>query len=186
MYIRKYKNSDREQVRNICQLTATDPELSADKDLIAALYTEYYTDYEPDNVFILAREGDDLAVGYILCAENYKTYIKNFKKYQLQRVAKLSRKHAWFRRLEFIQERIDGRKYPAHLHIDLLPEAQRQGWGTRLVDALVAQLKEKGVKGIHLGVGGTNEMGINFYKKYGFTVVHDYGKAGKIFGLEIK
>ena len=29
--------------------------------------------------------------------------------------------------------------YPAHLHIDLLPELQGQGWGRRLIDTLVGR-----------------------------------------------
>ena len=38
-------------------------------------------------------------------------------------------------------------EYPAHLHIDLLPELQGQGWGRRLIDTLVAALRERGVRG---------------------------------------
>ena len=48
-------------------------------------------------------------------------------------------------------------------------------------DALMDYLAEKGVKGVHLGVGGDNAGGIRFYEKYGFTMIHDFGKTGKIF-----
>lgn len=185
MIIRAYKPTDREQVRTICHLTATAKEYVDNKDLVSALFAEYYTDYEPENIFILARESDDLAVGYILCAENYKRFIKTFTKEQLPKVRKISVKHAITQRFEFCQQRYDGRKYPAHMHIDLLPEAQRQGYGTKLVDALVAHLKANGVKGLMLGVGGDNEKGISFYKKYGFRLEHDLGKSAKIFGLDL-
>ncbi len=183
--IRKYKPADREQIRTICHLTATDPAYVENKELVATLYADYYTDFEPENIFVVAREEDDLAVGYILCAENYKSYIKDFGKSVLPKVREIDKGQALVHRLNFMQERYLGRKYPAHLHIDILPEAQRQGFGTQLVDALVAHLREKGVKGVHLGVGGTNEKGINFYKKYGFKLVLDFGKAGKVFGLII-
>lgn len=183
--IRLYKTSDREQIRNICHLTATDPAYVADKELVATLYAEYYTDFEPENIFVVAREEDDVAVGYILCAENYKNYIKNSKKTILPKVKKMNKGQAFLHRLGFIQERYLAGKYPAHLHIDILPEAQRQGFGTKLVDTLVAHLKAKGIKGVHLGVGGTNEMGISFYKKYGFKLVMDFGKTGKVFGLDL-
>lgn len=183
--IRKYKPGDREALRDICHKTATAPEYVASKDLVAALFCEYYTDYEPDNIFVIARQGDDEAVGYILCAENYKNYIRTFRQKQLPKVAAIDEKAARMHKIGFIMDRLNGRKYPAHMHIDILPEAQRMGFGTKLVDTLTAHLKEKGVKGLCLGVGGDNEKGINFYKKYGFILYRDFGKLGKIFALDL-
>ena len=81
---------------------------------------------------------------------------------------------------------MDAKKYPAHLHIDILPEAQHKGYGTKLMDALMDYLAEKGVKGVHLGVGGDNAGGIRFYEKYGFTMIHDFGSFGKVFAKEVK
>lgn len=184
MQIRKYNPKDRERIRHICHATATDKTFIENKDLVCALYAEYYCDYEPDNVFVLANDNDE-AVGYILCAENYKQYIKNFKKYKLNDIKKLSKPHYRLQKLSFIMDRINGKKYPAHLHIDILPEAQRGGWGTKLVDTLINHLQQKGVKGVCLGVGADNEMGINFYKKYGFHQVRKIGNAAIIYGLEI-
>ncbi len=62
-------------------------------------------------------------------------------------------------------------RYPAHLHIDLLPRLQGQGDGRRLLTALLDGLA---APGIHLGVGVANERAIGFYKRMGFTVVHAY------------
>jgi ribosomal protein S18 acetylase RimI-like enzyme len=59
--------------------------------------------------------------------------------------------------------------YPAHLHIDLLPELQGAGWGRRLIDTLMAQLAEQGVEGVHLVVPRTNEPALAFYPKLGFV-----------------
>lgn len=184
MRIRPYEKKDRERVRMICHKTATDEEYIKNPDLVAALYAEYYIDYEPQNAFVLVNDNDE-AIGYILCAENYKTYIKNCRKYQLPKIKKLSRKWALLTRLGFISERMDGKKYPAHLHIDILEEGQRQGWGTKLMDTLFARLRQQGVSGVKLGVGGTNEKGINFYKKYGFSVVHNFGEKGIVFGMKL-
>lgn len=58
--------------------------------------------------------------------------------------------------------------YPAHLHVDLLPEAQRQGYGRRLVDALRAALAERGVPGLHLGYDPANVSARAFYDRVGF------------------
>ena len=63
--------------------------------------------------------------------------------------------------------------YPAHLHIDLLPNIQGKGVGRRLMDALFSELKKRGIPGVHLGVGSSNESAIVFYKKVGFSVLEE-------------
>lgn len=60
-------------------------------------------------------------------------------------------------------------RYPAHLHIDILPRGQGAGLGRRLMDALLAALRERGVRGLHLGVGGGNPGAHAFYLRMGFT-----------------
>jgi len=67
--------------------------------------------------------------------------------------------------------------YPAHLHIDLLPCLQGKGLGRVLMDNLFNELAQRGVPGLHLGVGASNRGAIAFYKKMGFSVLqeHDWG-----------
>ena len=62
-------------------------------------------------------------------------------------------------------------EFPAHLHIDLLPELQGAGWGRRLIDTLLAQLAEQGVEGVHLVAPRTNAAAQAFYPKVGFAPV---------------
>ncbi len=59
-------------------------------------------------------------------------------------------------------------RYPAHLHINLLPRLQGVGIGRVLIERLVAQLRARGVAGVHLGVSATNEPAIGFYRHLGF------------------
>jgi ribosomal protein S18 acetylase RimI-like enzyme len=59
--------------------------------------------------------------------------------------------------------------FPAHLHIDLLPRLQGQGWGRRLIEAFVAALAERGVPGLHLGVDPRNAGARAFYARLGFV-----------------
>jgi len=58
--------------------------------------------------------------------------------------------------------------FPSHMHIDLLPEAQGQGWGGKMVGTLLAALAEMGSPGVHLGVAADNRRAIRFYEKLGF------------------
>lgn len=41
----------------------------------------------------------------------------------------------------------------AHIHINILPEAQRQGWGVKLIGHAVDHLKRQGQSGLFLGIG---------------------------------
>ena len=63
--------------------------------------------------------------------------------------------------------------YPAHLHIDLLPDIQRKGIGRTLMKSLFTELLRQGVSGLHLGVGPENRGAIDFYKKTGFSVLEE-------------
>jgi ribosomal protein S18 acetylase RimI-like enzyme len=60
-------------------------------------------------------------------------------------------------------------RYPAHLHIDILPRGQGAGLGRRLIHALVEALRSRRVRGLHLGVGSGNPKALAFYKAVGFT-----------------
>lgn len=61
--------------------------------------------------------------------------------------------------------------YPAHLHIDLLPRAQGQGVGRRLMGTLLQALADHGVRGVHLGVSALNPVAVGFYERMGFAVL---------------
>ena len=59
--------------------------------------------------------------------------------------------------------------YPSHLHIDLLPDAQGQGAGRRLIETLTTSLAAHGSPGVHLGVAVRNQNARAFYERVGFT-----------------
>jgi ribosomal protein S18 acetylase RimI-like enzyme len=58
--------------------------------------------------------------------------------------------------------------YPAHLHIDLMDRARGQGLGRALIERLLAELRSRGVVGLHLWVDAANENAIGFYRRLGF------------------
>jgi len=59
-------------------------------------------------------------------------------------------------------------EYPAHLHIDLLPQAQGKGYGRILMDQVLSELAEAGAGGVHLGFHPANTGAPAFYTKLGF------------------
>lgn len=76
--------------------------------------------------------------------------------------------------------------YPAHLHINLLPHLQGQGWGRRLIDAWRARVAARGAPACHLAVGLANPKAIAFYRAYGFTELRRIGPPHEVifFGME--
>ncbi len=80
-------------------------------------------------------------------------------------------------------------RYPAHLHVDLLPRAQGRGLGRALVGALTDGLRARGVPGLHLDVAEANPGARAFYARVGFrelraydggrTLVMDLGRDGE-------
>jgi ribosomal protein S18 acetylase RimI-like enzyme len=65
-------------------------------------------------------------------------------------------------------------EYPAHLHIDLLPDIQGRGVGRTLMDTFFSALRKRGVTGCHLGVGKANAGARTFYHRLGFRVLQEH------------
>lgn len=76
------------------------------------------------------------------------------------------------------------RAYPAHLHIDILPVAQKQGWGRRLMETFLARLRALGAPAVHLGVGARNLNAIAFYERMGFQRLRGDQRA-IIYGMRL-
>lgn len=62
--------------------------------------------------------------------------------------------------------------WPAHLHIDLLPNMQAHGHGRALMNAFLASLRSAGVPAVHVGVSPHNPGAAAFYRRLGFQDLH--------------
>jgi GNAT superfamily N-acetyltransferase len=71
------------------------------------------------------------------------------------------------------------RRYPAHLHIDLLPRAQGIGAGRRTMQRLLDLLTATGAPGVHLDVSPRNVRARGFYGHLGFEELTSEGLMGK-------
>lgn len=63
--------------------------------------------------------------------------------------------------------------YPAHLHINLVPEYQRRGIGTKLMKRFEEYLLAKNIFGVHLQTTNHNRKALPFYHKLGYTILQD-------------
>lgn len=55
-------------------------------------------------------------------------------------------------------------RYPAHLHIDLLPRLQGQGMGRRMMSTWLALVQSLGARGAHLECSSANARALRFYR----------------------
>lgn len=182
--IRPYTEKDKEDVRFTClNSEGPSPDGKRIDNFVLNTYCDYYLEKEPQNCFVAVDENDK-AIGYVICTEDYDRYYNCFIKEYVPRLPKYDLILRYRARNSSIPQRKHKAEYPAHLHIDVLPEYQRQGVGHMLVDALCAHLKAKGIKGVMLTTGESNEKGRGFYNKYGFDLLEIY-KDDAVYGLKL-
>lgn len=184
MTVRPYKNADCEDVRFVCLNSDGPCKMSEKKkNFILDTYCNYFIEREAENCFV-ATDDSGKAIGYILCAENFdrfrecyiNEYFSKLKKYEFK-----LRKSA----LKSIESQEKYKEdYPAHLHIDILPDYQHMGLGKKLMDTLCSHLRQKGVKGIMLTVWKYNDNARKFYEKYGFTLI-ETKKTSVVYALKL-
>lgn len=179
--IRPYQTKDCEQVRDICLATADGPwESEQMRELLLSAFCNYYIEKEPYNCFV-AADGERCA-GYILCAQNNDVWAQEIKQKYMPGEGNP---------LQVFYEGILSAplkyacRYPAHLHIDILPAYQRLGIGFRLMDSLVSHLRQKNIPGLMLCVAVDNGKGQSFYRKYGFETL-ETSPQEIVMGMELK
>ncbi len=64
---------------------------------------------------------------------------------------------------------VDLERWPAHLHIDLLPEARGQGVGRVLLGGWLDRLRAERIRGCHLHTFAENAPAIAFFASVGFV-----------------
>ena len=180
--IRPYRPGDEPALAEICLRTAdagADATGVLDDDAIwAHIWVLPYVERHPDLAFVV-ESADGTPVGYVVGTPDTDAFEKWFRSDWWPRHA-----HRWPKPDREVT-RQDGTllyaygrgeksetyaaEFPAHLHIDLLPQAQGQGAGRRLIDALVAALRERGVRGLHLVASAENTGAMAFYTRLGFA-----------------
>lgn len=157
-----------------------------DPDLLGHYYVGPYALLEPDTCFTLAAQ-DGQPCGYILGARDSLDFARRCEQAWFPELrqrypmpspdetgmdADLRRMIQRGRRTEHVPA-----AYPAHLHIDLLPQAQGQGWGKRLMAAFLERLATLDVPGVHLGVDPANQAALAFYQRLGFTPLEELAEV---------
>jgi ribosomal protein S18 acetylase RimI-like enzyme len=196
MPIRPYRATDYDAVSSVCLLTAAGGEDATGQhvsdDLMPDIFARPYVLLEPEWAFVV----DDGSVrGYILCAPNTRDFVARYRSEWLPGFAQRYEHieppvthDEVIRHLGFWPERMlipEVDEFPAHLHIDLLPELQGRGLGRALIDTLAGALRSAGTHGLHLTMDPANTSARAFYDRLGFEELPSSTAAEPVLGLRL-
>jgi len=188
--IRPYQPGDEAAVYNVCLKTSDAGQdathLYSDPMALGHIFVGPYINLEPQRAFVL--EDSEGVCGYALGALDSAQFYQKYVGDWLPRVRngypvpsgdpicwtpteKIY--HQCYHPEVYLPESFRG--YPSHLHLDLLPRAQGQGNGCRMMETLLAQLKRDKSIGVHLAMAASNARAERFYKKLGF---HELTRVG--------
>ncbi len=185
MTIRPYESKDKENVRFV-HLNSDGPCKSSKRgtNFSLAVYCDYYIEKEPENCFVAVDESDK-AVGYVICAENFDRFYPVFIDEYYTKIKSWEFKRRKSALRSVIPHEKYKNEYPAHLHIDILPDYQHIGLGRKLMDALCNHLRPKDINGVMFTVWHKNYNAIKFYEKYGFRLI-ETKETTLVYGLKLK
>jgi ribosomal protein S18 acetylase RimI-like enzyme len=196
--IRPYRPGDESALASICLRTAASGAdatgVLEDDELWAHLFVLPYLEHDPPLAFVVEADSGEPA-GYIVAAADTDAFESWFAETWWPRFGE-----RWPEPAEELTTRQEGllryaygrrggqnphaAQYPAHLHIDLLPEVQGQGYGRRLIELLQQQLRDAGIIGLHVVPSADNAGAISFYERVGFTrLAREPGIV--VFGIEL-
>ena len=194
--IRPYHNTDLSSIYRICLLTGFNGEDATpylhDPDLVGHLFAAPYAIFESSLCFILTMNYKPC--GYVLgtsdsimfndtCEKKWFPELR--KRYVLPNKDENTLEANFIRYLHSKQNLPKWtHDYPAHLHIDILPIAQKKGFGSKLIKVFLNQLNCLNVKGLHLIVSKKNQNAICFYKKVGFHELNELEES-IVFGQKL-
>lgn len=194
-FIRPYRASDREAVAQICLRTGDGGADATgqfhDDRLLADIYALPYVDRHPEYAFVVDLDG--AAVGYVIAAPDTDAFNTWFAQTWWPSVQE---RYAPWRHVAPDERTIANAAaigsspvryaalYPAHLHINLLPEAQGGGWGRRLIETELSTVRDGGGRGLHLVAAATNMNAVAFYERIGLRRLR--ADANSVaFGIEL-
>jgi len=195
LLIRPYDQRDLGQLYKICLETGKDGEDArgtVDDEILGHIYAAPYALYEPDLCFVVDEGG--VAIGYILGTQDSGAFAEVCErdwwpglrvKYPLNQGVRENRTTSLTRAIHRgYQTPAIAAEYPAHLHIDLLPIGQGQGFGRKLIEQFTSRLRDYSVPALHFGVSRINTNAIGFYKNLGFKIIEE-SRTSYTFGLTL-
>jgi ribosomal protein S18 acetylase RimI-like enzyme len=179
-FIRPYEPRDLADLYDVCIRTGNAggdaTGTFADDTVIPDVYAGPYAALQPDLAWVV--DTGERVSGYLIAAADTRTFVE---RYRAEWLPGFAARHPLPQAAASAEERMiraghepermlgpDQDRYPAHLHIDLLPELQGQGFGRKLMRTLLAELRRRGIPGVQLGFAPENANAGAFYARLGF------------------
>jgi hypothetical protein len=184
--VRRYRPNDREAIRTICADTGflgkpIDP-VFEDRELFADYLTSYYTDEEPESIFVSVME--DRVKGYMMGS----LHPQRQARYEARMLPRLALRGLWryFRKPYNAASRryirwilTKGRRETPftprdtpQIHFNILPEAQSVPGLRAIVETYLAYLTGHGAKAVYGQVVSHGpRRGERLFARYGFKVI---------------
>ncbi|MBX6372572.1 MAG: GNAT family N-acetyltransferase [Acidothermus sp.] len=183
--VREYRLQDLPALRRICVLTGDAGQdatgLFGTDDLLPDLFLAPYVEYAPECGFVLDSAGEP--VGYVVGVPDTGEFVAWYRATWIPRLESKYPKPTDPGTLEadliaghYAPERMlrpELADFPAHLHIDILPDHQGRGWGRALMSTEFDALRERGARGVHVAVSTRNVRAHGFYEKLGFRRISE-------------
>lgn len=183
--IRSFKEGDRGPLRKLCADTAFMGEpverFFPDRELFCDWASVYYTDYEPQSIFV--AEYENQICGYVMGAKDESRYRKASAE-----LSKACLNRAWGRVLfescsrnlffSLVKSFMSGefkrpdfsRHYPAHLHINVAKPFRGSGIGSMLINRFEEYLRGNKIYGARLST--ISPRANRFFQKQGFGILY--------------
>lgn len=172
MRVVPYTSEHADELREICVAQASERARTSETHRVFTLLM-YCDAYLERGVAYMLVDDEGRARGYVLAAEDARTWREEFEPYRRQIVALGPEYEGRVAdELDFYESVAD--EYPAHLHIDIAESCTGRGGGRMLMEALLARLRADGVRGVVFGVSAANERAVGFYRHMGFELLSTY------------
>jgi len=185
LVIRPYEKRDRAALFRLAADTAFFGEplenFLDDRRLFCDGMYAYYTDLEPEHAWVASADGE--VVGLLVACFDSSAHRRRWVVRILPRLSlgflagryklgarTLRHTLRTFRAAFSRGLKIDTRKYPAHLHVNVHAAWRGHGIGRRLLEASLEQLRTLGVPGVHLNTTNVNVAAGRLYESAGFRI----------------
>jgi ribosomal protein S18 acetylase RimI-like enzyme len=191
MGVRQYVEGDAKAIQDICYRTGYMGESAArfwrHKPSFVEVWTLYYLKQEPECISVATQ--DEVVVGYLTGCVDTALAPQSLNA-QIMKHGLLFRPGTagflWRGIFDSIKDQHGARaafrdeRWPAHLHINLLPVARGSGLGRALMERWLAHLSNSGSPGCHLSTLVENTGAVAFFARMGFT---RYGEPALVPGM---
>ncbi|SCK19063.1 GNAT family N-acetyltransferase [Streptomyces sp. WMMB 322] len=194
--IRLFAEADRTELRQLFRRAgagAATASLWGHEESEAEIYLRAYMDLEPESLFVAVVDG--APAGYLAGSLDPSRFPS-----ESERIARAIKKHrlalrprpaAFLARSvldlgraalrgELTASDFSDERWPAHLHINVVPEARGTGASDGLMNAWFRRLRAGGSPGCHLLTLAENTRAVRFFERMGFT---KYGATPLVPGI---